>query len=88
MNTVTVLCIKSIVKAGKTSDNQRELNTMKTKRTQSFIAAAAAVKKDRRVNIQDLVGGHGVSYGSIFNILLDDLGLFKKSDPWVPKVFV
>ena len=64
----------------KKNDDQPKFNATKTKRTQSFIAAVApAVEKDRRVSIVDLAGAHGVSYGTIFNIIHDDLGLVKKS---------
>jgi DNA-binding transcriptional regulator YhcF (GntR family) len=36
-------------------------------------------KEDGRVSVRDLASAHGVSYGTINNILHDDLGLVKKS---------
>ena len=88
VNRATIYCIIKAVKDGKNTDNQRKFNATKTKRTQSFIAAvAAAVEEDRQVSIEDLAGAHGVSYGTIFNIIHDDLGLVKKSARWVPKLF-
>jgi hypothetical protein len=46
----------------------------------------ADMKEDRRANCRDLVFDHGVSNGTIHNILWKDLGLVKKSARWVPKL--
>ncbi len=46
---------------------------------------AADVQEDRRVNCKDLASAHGISNGTMHNILRDDLGLVKKSARWVPK---
>ena len=87
VNRATIYRIIKAVKDGENTDNQRKFNATKTKRTQSLIASvAAAVEEDRRVSIEDLAGAHGVSYGTIFNIIHDDLGLVKKSARWVPKL--
>ena len=48
---------------------------------------AAAVEDDRGLTISEIAEGLGVSYGTIFNILHDDLGLEKLSARWVPKLF-
>jgi histone-lysine N-methyltransferase SETMAR len=75
------------VKAGETTDDLRHLNAKKTKRTQDIIAAVAAdVNADRRVKCMDLATAHGVSYGTMHNILHKELGLVKKSARWVPKL--
>jgi hypothetical protein len=75
------------VKAGETTDDLLHLNAKKTKRTQDIIAAVAAdVNVDRRVKCMDLATAHGVSYGTMQNILHKELGLVKKSARWVPKL--
>jgi hypothetical protein len=75
------------VKAGKTTNDLRHLNAKKNKRTQDIIAAVAAdVNSDRRVTCMDLTTSHGVSYGTMQNILHQELGLVKKSAQWVPKL--
>jgi histone-lysine N-methyltransferase SETMAR len=75
------------VKAGETIDDQQHLNAKKTKRTQDIIAAVAAnVNADRRVRCMDLATAHGVSYGTMHNILHQELGLVKNSARWVPKL--
>ena len=87
VNRATIYRIIKAVKDGKNTDDQRKFNATRTKRNQSLIATvAAAVEEDRRVSIEDLAGAHGVSHGTIFNILSDDLGLVKKSARWVPKL--
>ncbi len=43
-------------------------------------------KEDGRVSVRDLASAHGVSYGTINNILHDDLGLVKKSARQVLKL--
>ena len=42
------------------------------------MAVATAIEKDRRVTIDDLAVANGVSHGTIYNILHDELGLEKK----------
>ena len=75
------------VKAGENTVDQRFRNPKKTKRHQSLITAVAAtVEQDRRVGIEYLAEANGVSYGTIYNILHDNLGLEKKSARWVPKL--
>jgi histone-lysine N-methyltransferase SETMAR len=75
------------VKEGKSTDDQRHLNAKKTKRTAAIVAAVAAdVAVDRRVSCKDLAFAYGLSIGTVFNILRDDLGLVKKSARWVPKL--
>jgi len=75
------------VKEGENTDDKRPLNAKKTTRTLDLVAAvAAAVKEDARLNIAHLAAAHGVSQGTIFNILHEDLGLSKKSARWVPKL--
>jgi hypothetical protein len=75
------------VKAGKSAKDRRKFSAKKTKRTAAIIAAVAAdVAEDRRVSVKVLASVHGVSVGTMFNILRDDLGLVKKSARWVPKL--
>jgi hypothetical protein len=75
------------VKAGETTEDQRHLNQKKTKRTVDIIAAVAAdVKADRRITCRELASAHGVSFGTMHNILHMELGLVKKSARWVPKL--
>ena len=75
------------VKAGKNTDDQRPLNSKKTKRTLGVVAAVAAdIKADPRATCRDLATAHGVSYGTMHNILHVELGLSKKSARWVPKL--
>jgi hypothetical protein len=72
------------VKAGKNTDDQRPLNSKKTKRTLGVVAAVAAdIKADPRATCRDLATAHGVSYGTMHNILHVELGLSKKSARWV-----
>ena len=79
--------IIKLVKDGENTEDQRHLNAKKTTRTLDLVAAvAAAVKEDARVNIAHLAAAHGVSQGTIFNILHEDLGLSKKYARWVPKL--
>ena len=72
------------VKEGKTAEDMRLFNGQRTVRTDNLVAAVAAV--DRRVKIKDIAKGLQVSYGTIYNILHDDLGLEKLSARWVPKL--
>jgi histone-lysine N-methyltransferase SETMAR len=75
------------IKEGKNTDDQRKFNRKKTTRTAALIAAVAAdVEADRRICIDTLAWVHGVSVGTIFKILKQDLGLVKKSARWVPKL--
>ena len=87
---MTIQSIYSIinkVKAGKTTDDQRYLNAKKTKTTIDIVAAVTAdVEEDRRVTVRHLAAAHGVSYGTMHNILYKSLGLVKKSARWVPKL--
>jgi hypothetical protein len=78
--------IKS-VKDGENTEDQRPLNSKKTKRTLDLVAAvAAAVEEDAHLNIDDLAAAHRVSKRTIFNILYDNLGLSKKSARWLLKM--
>jgi hypothetical protein len=73
------------VKAGEMTDDQRHLNAKKSKRTQDIIAAVAAnVNADLRVMCTYLATAHGMSYGTMHNILHEELGLVKKSVRWSP----
>ncbi len=47
---------------------------------------AADFAEDRRISCKDFAFIHGVSVGTMFNILRDNLGLVKKSARWVPKL--
>jgi hypothetical protein len=67
------------VTAGQSTDNQRQLNGKKTKRTANIVAAVAAdVAEDGGLAARILPPAYGLSIGTIFNILRDDLGLEKK----------
>jgi hypothetical protein len=75
------------VKAGESTNDKRHLNFKKTKRSMEIIAAVAAdVKADCRITCRDLATAHGVSFGTMHNILHEKLGLVKKSACWVPKL--
>ena len=75
------------VKAGKNTSDQRHLNAKKTKWTKPLVASVAAdIASNAPANIKDLALAHGVSCGTIVNILHEDLGLIKKSARWVPKL--
>jgi histone-lysine N-methyltransferase SETMAR len=75
------------VKARESTKDRRHLNPKKTKRTVDIIAAVAAdVKADRHITCRDLASAHGVSFGTMQNILHVELGLVKKSARWVPKL--
>jgi histone-lysine N-methyltransferase SETMAR len=83
----SIYFIMKKVKAGKNTDDLRHQNAKKTKRTANIVAAVAAdIKEDRRLSVKELASSHGVSYGTMFKILHDDLGLVKKSARWVPKL--
>jgi len=77
--------IKS-VKDGENTEDQRPLNSKKTKRTLDLVAAA--VEEDAHLNIDDLAAAHRVSKRTIFNILYDNLGLSKKSARWLLKMLL
>jgi hypothetical protein len=47
---------------------------------------AADVAVDRQVSCKDLAFAYGLSIGTVFNILRDDLVLVKKSARWMPKL--
>jgi hypothetical protein len=47
---------------------------------------AADVKADHCIMCRDLASAHGVSFGTMHNILHVELGLVKKSAHWVPKL--
>jgi hypothetical protein len=50
------------------------------------VDVVADVKADRRITCMDLSTTQRVSYGTMHNILHDELGLLKKSVQWVPKL--
>jgi hypothetical protein len=57
------------------------------KRTLDIIVVVVAnMKADCQATCMDLTTAHGVSYGTMQNILHDELGLVKKSVRWVPKL--
>jgi hypothetical protein len=75
------------VKARESTDDKRHLNPKKTKRTMDIIAAVAGnVKADRHITCRDLAIAHGVPFGTMHNILHEELGLVKKSASLVPKL--
>ena len=75
------------VKEGKNTSDQRHTNGKKTTRTEDIIAAvAAAVEEDRRITVRQLASRFGLTVGTTHAILTEDLGLFKKSARWVPKL--
>ncbi len=56
----------------------------KTKQTLDIVAAFVAnVKTDRQVTCMDLATAHGVSYGTMHNILHEELELVKKTARWM-----
>ena len=82
-----VFKISRLVKDGKVTSDKRAQNPKKTKRTvENIEAVRVMVDKDHRVTIQEIAGELGLSCGTIFNILHDDLGLTKKAARWVPKL--
>jgi histone-lysine N-methyltransferase SETMAR len=75
------------IKEGKNTDDKRRFNSKKTIRTAELIASIAAdVEADRRICVKTLASAYGVSAGTVFNILHEELGLVKKSARWVPKL--
>ncbi len=85
MSKSTIYKIINKVKAGESTDDKRHLNLKKTKRTVDIIDAVAAdVKADRRITCRDLATAHEVSFGTMHNILHEELGLVKKPPRWVP----
>jgi histone-lysine N-methyltransferase SETMAR len=75
------------IKAGEPTVDQRRFNAKKTIRSPTLIAAVAAdIEADRRIGMHRLASAHHTSYGTIFNIIHEDLGLVKKSARWVPKL--
>jgi hypothetical protein len=75
------------VKAEGNTDTQLHLNPKNTKQTMDFVAAMATdVKADCLVTCTKIATAHGVSFGTIHNILHVELGLVKKSVCWVPKL--
>jgi hypothetical protein len=59
----------------------------KAKRAANVITAVGAdVGEDCHISCQDPTSVHGVYVGTMFNILLDDLGLVRKYTKWVPKL--
>ena len=75
------------VKEGKNAEDLRQFNGQRTVRTDNLIAAvSAAIEEDRRVTINEIAQDLGVSYGTVYNIIHDDLGLEKLSARWVPKL--
>jgi histone-lysine N-methyltransferase SETMAR len=82
-----IYAILKKVKAGENTDDQRHLNPKKTVRSAVLVASvAAAIEEDRRLCIKKLASGLGTSFGTIYNIIHEDLGLVKKSARWVPKL--
>jgi hypothetical protein len=58
------------VKAGETTDDQQHLSAKKTKMTLDIVAAVTAeVKADSWVTCMDPANAHGVSNGTMHNIL-------------------
>ena len=75
------------VKEGKNTSDQQHSNGKKMTRTADIIAAvAAAVEEDRRITVRQLASRFGLTVGTTHAILTEDLGLFKKSARWVPKL--
>ncbi len=75
------------VKVWKTTKDQRHLNAQKTKMGEDIVPAVTApVEKDHRVTVQDLSLVFGVSYGTIYIIFHNNLGLSKKLARWVPQL--
>jgi hypothetical protein len=76
-----------MVKSAKSTDHQSHFNAKMTKRTANIVAAVATnVKKGQRVTCKDLTSAHGVSKGTMHNILRDHLELVKKSARCVPRL--
>ena len=75
------------VKAGQNTDDLRRFNPKKTKRTADKIEEISTyIESDRRISIQELSSLSGLSYGTVSNVIHEDLGLVKKSARWVPRL--
>jgi hypothetical protein len=70
------------VKAGENTDDQLHLK----RALDTVTIVTANVTEDHRVIVGDLAAANKVSYGRINNILLDELGLVKKSVSLEPKL--
>ncbi len=76
-----------MAKAAKSTDHQSHFNAKKTKRTTNIVAAVATnVKEGQLVTCKDVTSAHGVSRGTMHNILRDHLELVKKPARCVPKL--
>ncbi len=72
------------VKTGEMTGTSSTKMQIKMKRTLDIVVAN--VNADCIFTCMDLVTAHGVSYGTMHNILHDELGLVKKLARWVPKL--
>ena len=75
------------VKEGKDMTDQRKFNAKKTKRTPLLIAKVEEeIERNRRLTVKELSRLFDRTETTIFRVLTKDLGLVKKSAPWVPKL--
>ena len=58
-------------------------STSKNERTEALVQNL--VEEDRRITIDAIANEVGISHGSVFSILNENLGLSKLSARWVPK---
>jgi hypothetical protein len=73
------------VKEGKPTSDQRKSNGTRKIRSLAFIAnVAAAIEKDRRLTVRQLVLAHGVSKNTIQHTLKEDLKLSKNREGGSP----
>jgi len=79
--------IVKVVKAGGNAEDQRRFNPKKTTRTADLVASvSAAVGENRRLCVRTIAKDLSASKDTIHRILVDNLGLAKKSARWVPKL--
>jgi hypothetical protein len=74
-------------KDDKNTDDQSKFNLKRSICTAALISAVVAdVEADSRIRIKALAPTYGMTAGTIFAIVHEDLGLVMKNARWVPKL--
>jgi hypothetical protein len=76
-------------KDGKNTDDQSKFKLKRSICTAALISAVVAdVEADSRIRIKALAPTYGMSAGTLFAIVHEDLGLVMKNARWVPKLLL
>ena len=67
-------------------NNPREGRPSTSKNAQNIELVRNFVEEDRQITINEIANELGISFGSSFSILTEDLGFSKLSARWVPKL--